>query len=67
MWKHYIILFGGFIDPGFTSEFLVCIVKPRRFTTLFLSAKYLNDTWIFDTQDYKWRQIEFKDIDRKPS
>jgi hypothetical protein len=67
MWKHYIILFGGFIDPGFTSEFLVSIVKPCRFTISFLSAKYLNDTWIFDTQDYRWRQIEFKDVDRKPS
>jgi hypothetical protein len=31
------------------------------------SAKYLNDTWIFDTQDYKWRQVEFKDVERKPS
>jgi len=30
-------------------------------------AQYLNDTWVFDTQEYKWRQIEFKDIDRKPS
>src|ERR1700689_5011017 len=33
----------------------------------YLSAKYLNDTWVFDTLDYKWRQIEFKDVDRKPS
>jgi hypothetical protein len=30
-------------------------------------AQYLNDTWVFDTQEYKWRQIEFKDVDRKPS
>lgn len=30
-------------------------------------AQYLNDTWVFDTQEYKWRQIEFKDMDRKPS
>ncbi|EGN92555.1 hypothetical protein SERLA73DRAFT_117156 [Serpula lacrymans var. lacrymans S7.3] len=48
MWKHYIVLFGGFIDPGFTTH-------------------YLNDTWIFDTQEYKWKQIEFKETDRKPS
>ncbi|KAG1762523.1 hypothetical protein EDD22DRAFT_823271 [Suillus occidentalis] len=48
MWKHYIVLFGGFYDPGHRTQ-------------------YLNDTWVFDTQEYKWRQIEFKDIDRKPS
>ncbi|KAG2117421.1 galactose oxidase [Suillus cothurnatus] len=48
MWKHYIVLFGGFYDPGYRTQ-------------------YLNDTWVFDTQEYKWRQIEFKDIDRKPS
>ncbi|OAX34254.1 galactose oxidase [Rhizopogon vinicolor AM-OR11-026] len=48
MWKHYIVLFGGFYDPGFRTQ-------------------YLNDTWVFDTQEYKWRQIEFKDTDRKPS
>ncbi|KAG1733380.1 uncharacterized protein EDB91DRAFT_1149256 [Suillus paluster] len=48
MWKHYIVLFGGFYDPGFRTQ-------------------YLNDTWVFDTQEYKWRQIDFKDTDRKPS
>lgn len=48
MWKHYIVLFGGFYDPGHRTQ-------------------YLNDTWVFDTQEYKWRQIEFKDMDRKPS
>ncbi|KIK34701.1 hypothetical protein CY34DRAFT_785204 [Suillus luteus UH-Slu-Lm8-n1] len=44
----YIVLFGGFYDPGHCTQ-------------------YLNDTWVFDTREYKWRQIEFKDIDRKPS
>ncbi|KIJ63011.1 hypothetical protein HYDPIDRAFT_113512 [Hydnomerulius pinastri MD-312] len=48
MWKHFIVLFGGFYDPG-------------------LRTQYLNDTWLFDTQEYKWRQIEFKETDRKPS
>ncbi|EJF56876.1 galactose oxidase [Dichomitus squalens LYAD-421 SS1] len=48
MWKHYIVLFGGFYDPG-------------------IKTNYLNDLWIFDTQEYKWRQIEFRDTDRKPS
>ncbi|KAL4068642.1 hypothetical protein V8B97DRAFT_1873062 [Scleroderma yunnanense] len=47
VWKHYIILFGGFYDPGYRTQ-------------------YLNDTWFFDTQEYKWKQIEFKEIDRKP-
>ncbi|KAH7925051.1 galactose oxidase [Leucogyrophana mollusca] len=48
MWKHYIVLFGGFYDPGYKTN-------------------YLNDTWLFDTQEYKWRQIEFRETDRKPS
>ncbi|OBZ65625.1 Kelch repeat-containing protein 3 [Grifola frondosa] len=48
MWKHYIVLFGGFYDPG-------------------LKTNYLNDLWLFDTQEYKWKQVEFKDNDRKPS
>ncbi|KAI6025552.1 galactose oxidase [Pisolithus marmoratus] len=48
MWKHYIVLFGGFYDPGYRT-------------------RYLNDTWVFDTQEYKWKQIEFKEADRKPS
>ncbi|KAF9237721.1 galactose oxidase [Melanogaster broomeanus] len=48
MWKHFIVLFGGFYDPGYRTQ-------------------YLNDTWLFDTQEYKWRQIEFKESERKPS
>ncbi|KAG6370868.1 galactose oxidase [Boletus reticuloceps] len=48
IWKHFIVLFGGFYDPGYRTQ-------------------YLNDTWIFDTQEYKWRQIEFKEPERKPS
>ncbi|KAG6335862.1 hypothetical protein ID866_3227 [Astraeus odoratus] len=48
MWKHYIVLFGGFYDPGYRT-------------------RYLNDTWYFDTQEYKWKQVEFKETDRKPS
>lgn len=48
MWKHYIVLFGGFYDPGVTT-------------------RYLNDLWIFDTQAYSWRQVEFRDTDTRPS
>ncbi|PCH35134.1 galactose oxidase [Wolfiporia cocos MD-104 SS10] len=48
MWKHYVVLFGGFYDPG-------------------LKTHYLNDLWLFDTQEYKWRQVEMKDAERKPS
>ncbi|KAJ3560414.1 hypothetical protein NP233_g10854 [Leucocoprinus birnbaumii] len=47
-WKHYIILFGGFYDPGVTT-------------------RYLNDLWVFDTQEYKWSQVEFRETDPKPS
>ncbi|KDQ12099.1 hypothetical protein BOTBODRAFT_176632 [Botryobasidium botryosum FD-172 SS1] len=48
MWKHFIVLFGGFHDPG-------------------IRTNYLNDLWLFDTQEYKWRQVELREIDRKPS
>ncbi|KAF5347577.1 hypothetical protein D9756_010671 [Leucocoprinus leucothites] len=47
-WKHYIILFGGFYDPGVTT-------------------RYLNDLWVFDTQEYRWTQAEFRETDLKPS
>ncbi|KAI0765888.1 hypothetical protein BD413DRAFT_481708 [Trametes elegans] len=47
-WKQYIVLFGGFYDPG-------------------IKTNYLNDLWLFDTQEYKWRQVEFKENERKPS
>ncbi len=30
-------------------------------------ARYLNDLWVFDTQEYKWQQVEFRDTDSKPS
>ncbi|KAF9261281.1 galactose oxidase [Marasmius fiardii PR-910] len=48
VWKHYILLFGGFYDPGVTT-------------------RYLNDLWIFDTHEYKWRQVEFRENEPKPS
>ncbi|KAF5328928.1 hypothetical protein D9758_016821 [Tetrapyrgos nigripes] len=48
MWKHYVVLFGGFFDPGMTT-------------------RYLNDLWIFDTQEYNWRLVEFKENELKPS
>ena len=31
------------------------------------TANYLNDLWVFDTQEYKWKQVEFKENERKPS
>ncbi|KAF7294947.1 Galactose oxidase [Mycena indigotica] len=48
IWKHFIVLFAGFYDPGTTT-------------------KYLNDLWLFDLQDYKWRQAEFKETELRPS
>ncbi|KAJ7172490.1 galactose oxidase [Mycena filopes] len=48
IWKHFIVLFGGFYDPGVTT-------------------RYLNDLWLFDLQEYKWRQIEFRDNELRPS
>ncbi|KZT01046.1 galactose oxidase [Laetiporus sulphureus 93-53] len=32
-----------------------------------LRTNYLDDLWLFDTQDYKWRKAEFKEAERKPS
>jgi len=66
-WKHYIILFGGFYDPGSTSR------PVFSWHSLFLSnldsmlARYLNDLWVFDIQEYKWTQVEFRETDLKPS
>ncbi|KAG6915440.1 hypothetical protein DXG01_011470 [Tephrocybe rancida] len=48
IFKYYIVLFGGFYDPGITT-------------------RYLNDLWVFDTQEYSWRQIELRDTDQRPS
>ncbi|KAI0257724.1 hypothetical protein BC834DRAFT_920813, partial [Gloeopeniophorella convolvens] len=49
LWKHYIVMFGGFYDPGIVT-------------------RYLNDLWVFDTHEYRWKQIEFKDPnERRPS
>ncbi|CAE6457105.1 unnamed protein product [Rhizoctonia solani] len=48
MWKHYILLFGGFNDPG-------------------IKTKYFDDLWMFDTQLYIWKQIEFGLTARRPS
>jgi len=64
VWKHHIVLFGGFYDPGYTSAFI-------RLRCCFFSdiqlANYLNDLWLFDMQEYKWRQIIMRDNERKPS
>jgi len=31
------------------------------------SANYLNDLWLFDVQEYKWKEIVMRDNDRKPT
>jgi hypothetical protein len=62
VWKHYVILFGGFIDVGIKSKL------PGAFFTLSVlcPANYLSDLWVFDTQELKWKQIEYLDKDRAP-
>jgi hypothetical protein len=68
IWKHYIVLFGGFYDPGYTSMGSEAFVFLSFFFSLNLrAANYLNDLWVFDLQEYKWRQIVMKDNERKPS
>ncbi|KAN0063285.1 Kelch repeat-containing protein 3 [Thecaphora frezii] len=47
-WKHYLVLFGGFIDTG-------------------VKTQYLNDLWVFDTQNtFKWTEIKQNDL-RRPT
>ena len=41
--------------------------EERMRLQLFLPANYLNDLWYFDTQEYIWRQVELKEIERRPS
>ena len=31
------------------------------------TANYLNDLWLFDMQEYKWKEIVVRDNERKPS
>lgn len=64
MWKHFVVLFGGFYDPGVKSEY-ANVLSPRPLTRS--AAHYLNDTWLFDTTEYKWQQLEFGPNDRAPS
>ena len=66
VWKHYIVLFGGFYDPGYTSTFCQ-LGWLLTFYLTFGAANYLNDLWVFDMQEYKWKQIVMKDNERKPS
>ncbi|KOS16217.1 galactose oxidase [Malassezia pachydermatis] len=47
MWKHFIVLFGGFVDTG-------------------VRTTYLQDLWVFDTLEYKWKEIKQNDL-RRPS
>lgn len=68
LWKHYVVLFGGFYDPGVASEHYH--LTEVWFCSKVNShiARYMNDLWVFDTQEYKWQQIEFKDPnERRPS
>lgn len=65
MWKHYIVLFGGFYDPGLRSKLQHYSLHTHAYFPV--PANYLNDLWLFDTQEYRWKQVEFKDTERKPS
>ena len=65
LWKHYIVLFGGFYDPGIASK---CLRVCASLGSEHYIARYMNDLWVFDTQEYKWQQIEYKDPnERRPS
>ncbi|KAI8926755.1 hypothetical protein BC831DRAFT_455314 [Entophlyctis helioformis] len=47
LWKHYIVLFGGFFDNVTTT-------------------KYYDDTWLFDTLEFKWIKLDIPEP-RPPS
>lgn len=65
VWKHLIILFGGFYDPGIISMYFLDGLQLSLETSY--SARYLNDLWVFDTQEYMWTQVELKETDYRPS
>ncbi|KZT33385.1 hypothetical protein SISSUDRAFT_1072364 [Sistotremastrum suecicum HHB10207 ss-3] len=48
MYKHHVVLFGGFHDVG-------------------IRTTYLQDLWLFDTQEYRWHQVTFPPTTRVPS
>lgn len=43
------------------------ILPPELGRGLNCVARYLNDLWIFDTQEYTWKQVEFRENDLRPS
>ena len=55
------------MDPGIRSmpSYLIDAIPSPQLNLQI--AQYLNDLWLFDTQEYKWHQIEFGVNDRKPS
>lgn len=71
MWKNYLVLFGGFIDTGARTTYLddceslfwhciaQCTEAPRRVLSAFFRA-----VWIFDTSEYKWKEIKQNDLRR---
>jgi hypothetical protein len=57
-------------SAGFTIQALpVSVLKYAvRSVVNAVIARYMNDLWLFDMQEYKWQQIEFKDPnERRPS
>ena len=53
---------------------MIQVSEVRRYSRVIIvkanqcdAANYLNDLWVFDTQEYKWKQIEFRENERKPS
>ena len=69
MWKHYIVLFGGFYDPGIKSGHNLFLFRWNLSIDGSLStvANYLNDLWLFDTTTYTWRKHEFAPNASQPS
>lgn len=49
----------------FAFRIRICVVSFPS-VSYSLSASYLSDLWIFDTETYKWKEVELKATDRIP-
>eukprot|EP00842_Homolaphlyctis_polyrhiza_P004374 jgi/Hompol1/4938/HPOL_000458-RA len=54
LWKHYIVMFGGFFDNYTQTIYATDLLLYAKHTVL----KSNNDLWLFDTIEYKWIKLE---------
>lgn len=67
LWKHWIFLFGvrRFLFVSVSStDFMFQL--GQGFSDTGIRTSYLSDLWAWDTNEYRWHQIEISDVERKP-